>query len=282
MRRNSTAAEAALTTNLPRCDDCGHPHVTRYGHPSCTAHRKGKRTGGVRLPCPLAPMKGHHVCHLHGGKSRIGPAAANWQHGGYSRLRKLLPERYHEALHESFGDPDYVSLRDELALLKVRRDELLARLAGGESGASWRAARAEVDAVLERYAEDGELDLTHLLRIIHRGLGDEAQWREALDVFEARRKLSDTERRKIESSRAALTAEEVAMVGGYFAGMLKRYILDARPPEVKLRAAHAEMQGFFRDWKPEDAADAASSDAASEDAATATSDAPIDAEVIDE
>lgn len=52
------------------CDECGRPHVTKTGAPSCKSHR---RAGG---PCAQPRMREQQVCRLHGGKSPQALAAA--------------------------------------------------------------------------------------------------------------------------------------------------------------------------------------------------------------
>lgn len=50
------------------CPRCGREHITRHGHPSCTAHTKNReRAGG---PCLNPPMVGQAVCGKHGGRAR--------------------------------------------------------------------------------------------------------------------------------------------------------------------------------------------------------------------
>jgi hypothetical protein len=52
------------------CDECGQPHVTKTGAPSCHSH---KRSGG---PCAQPRMTDQRVCRLHGGKSPRALVAA--------------------------------------------------------------------------------------------------------------------------------------------------------------------------------------------------------------
>jgi hypothetical protein len=54
-------------TDLKPCDECGQPHVTKTGHPSCVGHRKKKYGGG---PCAQHPMHGQTVCKTHGGMAK--------------------------------------------------------------------------------------------------------------------------------------------------------------------------------------------------------------------
>lgn len=44
------------------CPKCGQPHLTRFGSPSCKAHRSNSGTA----PCKNAPVNGTAVCKRHG------------------------------------------------------------------------------------------------------------------------------------------------------------------------------------------------------------------------
>lgn len=64
-------------------DQCGKPHLTRHGAPSCTGHISGSahpertRKGD---PCRNAPRKGQRKCGYHGGASPQALAAGERKH----------------------------------------------------------------------------------------------------------------------------------------------------------------------------------------------------------
>lgn len=97
--------------------------------PRCTAH--SKRTG---KPCNNPAVRGSTKCRMHGGNSRKGIASGTFKHGGYSQH---LPTSLQSAFDQFRDDPLAVALREELALLRTRTTELLARLTTGESGSLW-------------------------------------------------------------------------------------------------------------------------------------------------
>jgi hypothetical protein len=170
---------------------------------------------------------------MHGADSPRGIAHAKFKHG--LSVRTVLPSRYLAAYDAAMLDPDFVSLKNEIAVVKARQNELLARMSTGESGASWRDA-------MKAFNEDNIIGLKDILM---QGIDDERQWNEARENIEALRRLSDTERRRLESAQAYMTAEEIGVVAGFFAGMIKRYV---RNPE-DLQSCGREMGQFFEAWR---------------------------------
>src|SRR5829696_9207702 len=90
----------------------------------CTAH--SKRTGHA---CGRPAMHGRHLCATHGVKTPRGLAAPNWRHGRYS---KALPVGLQAAYERARTNPELIALRDELALLDTRLEQLIGGLAHGD------------------------------------------------------------------------------------------------------------------------------------------------------
>lgn len=82
-------------TDVPPCPDCGLPHVTRHGTPSCTGHAKHtarpekRRPDGRPSPCTQPPLKGLDVCAVHGGKAPRAKAAAEKRVAEQTARREL-------------------------------------------------------------------------------------------------------------------------------------------------------------------------------------------------
>lgn len=152
---------------------------------------------------------------MHGGKSPRGPVSASFRHGRYSNY---LPERYRAAFFAALQDPSTDDLRPSMALLEARETELLGRLSTEESGAAWRQARSALSRLRAANAAgdaSGMLSaLGDLERVVGVGLADEKVWREVLDTMEQRRKLVDTQRRRVESAGAYMTMPEVMALMG--------------------------------------------------------------------
>lgn len=180
----------------------------------------------------------------HGGRTPRGVESPKFKSGKGSRF---VPDRFLDAFTSSISDPEYLSLRRQMALTDAREVELLERFESGESGEQW----ANVAEALTNYEQAVTRDdprasefLSALKSAVASGIADEHTWRELAELFETRRKLADTERKRIESAQAYMTAEEIGVVGGYFAALLKKYVAPER-----LAEAGEEMAQFFSAWR---------------------------------
>jgi hypothetical protein len=138
-------------------------------------------------PCQRWALAGRNRCRLHGGKTLVGTASANFRSGRYSRY---LPGRLQERYEQAEADPELLSLKSEVALVDARLADLLSRVDTGESGQRWadlrRAYRAFIRA---RQAGDGETAaLAKVESVIESAIQDHTAWAEIGALVEQRRK----------------------------------------------------------------------------------------------
>lgn len=111
----------------------------------CTA--KSKRSGER---CKKAAVVGRNVCHIHGGKTPGGIAAAGFKHGRYSKhIPKNLSQHYQELLN----DPDILSLQDDVALLRSMVAKHLQESGDGDTHPAWlevRKAFGQLEAAIDQ------------------------------------------------------------------------------------------------------------------------------------
>jgi hypothetical protein len=139
----------------------------------------------------------------------MGPASPHFVTGRYSRF---MPARLLANYEASTHDPLLLNLREEIRLVDARLTDLLQRVDSGESGQLWerlgrvfarfREARAkrEMDA-----AKAAMLDLETLLE---EGHTDHLAWREIGVHLELRRKLVESETRRVLTSQQVLNQTE--------------------------------------------------------------------------
>src|SRR4051794_509990 len=80
------------------------------------------RSGGR---CRAIPIQPSGRCRLHGGASLRGLAAPAWKSGRHSAY---LPTDLRARYLRARGDPELLSLKDDLSLVDARIGELLGRL----------------------------------------------------------------------------------------------------------------------------------------------------------
>jgi len=161
------------------------------------------------MQCSNYPVKGRNQCRMHGGKTLSGMASATWVHG---RNSKYLPHRMQEAFNASMQDKDLLALRHELSVVDARISDLYQRVDTGESGKLWLRSR-EVLLNLRKALATQDLKKTtesiiELDELIRHGASDYGAWDEIHTLFELRRRLVETERRRLVDMQQMITAEQ--------------------------------------------------------------------------
>lgn len=151
-------------------------------------------------------------CFLHGGKSPSGIAASQFKHGRYSKvLPGGLAQRYEEAL----ADQELLALRDEIALLDTRLMDLLGALGAGTSTEIWATLQQSFGALrvalAKRDVDAANLAMRDLGQAVETGGQQRETWTEVYQLLETRRRLAESEAKRLIQMQQVLTAEQ-AMV----------------------------------------------------------------------
>jgi hypothetical protein len=171
-------------------------------------------------------MKGRQVCYNHGGKSLAGAEAANYRHGRYSRY---LPERLVSQYQEAMADEEITRLDSEIALVDTKLKDVLGRLyTDGEGPAAWhqvqeahqqlQRAVAAVDTAAMRAG------LTLLDGAMDSARQETASWGMILGLVEQRRKLADTERRRLLDEDRAITIDKLMLLMAAIIDIVRRHV----------------------------------------------------------
>jgi hypothetical protein len=162
-------------------------------------------------------------------------------HGRYSTF---LPSRLAAAYEATAHDPDLLELRRDIALTDARLIDLLQRVDTGESGAIWRQAQAAMRRFTREQAR-GNIDATQralaqVQRLITRGAADYAAWHEIGAQLEQRRRLVDSETRRLAASHDLLTAAQAMTLVAQLVAVIQRHVQD----KTILSAIAADVQGL--------------------------------------
>lgn len=185
--------------NFPK----GHRH---YGKLRCQAWNPNQ---GRQCLALAKVSDGKDKCTKHGGRSRSGIASPSFKTGRYS---KQLPVRMLEQFEEMRADPELLNLRDDIALVEARIADLLTRVDTFEAGTWWKRARKAYDDLIVQMRQ-GNNDavaacLNDLNRFIGAGGQDYAVWDEIMRLEEQKRKLTDSERRRLVDMQYMVTAQQ--------------------------------------------------------------------------
>jgi hypothetical protein len=140
---------------------------------------------------------------------------------------------------EAQDDPELLSLRSEIALLDARIAELFERVDTGESGAIWDALQKEW-ATFRLHRSLGDVPKMHtsmakLDLLMDRKLTDTAAHREITEKIEQRRKLCETEQKRLVTSQQMINSTEAMVLVAKLTDIVTRSVLaipQLLPPEA--------------------------------------------------
>jgi hypothetical protein len=143
------------------------------------------------------------VCKFHGGKTPVGSAAPGFKHGRYS---KVLPTVMAEHYQRAKDDHQWMSLREEIALVDARIGEVLAGAAAAKS------------------------------------TRPQPIWEAIGPLMEQRRKLIETESRRVKDLHDMITRERAYTLIAALADAVRRHV----PDRNQLAAINADFVRLTR------------------------------------
>jgi hypothetical protein len=193
------------------------------GQRICGARLTGKRRGQL---CESRVVMENGRCRLHGGKSVRGIAHPNYKGGRYS---KYMPARLMDAAQAASLDPELLSLREEIGLVYARLADILERVDTGESGAMWLNVSRCFDEFMSVRGNAGEfLALARLREAVEAGKTDYMAWHEIGNLIEVRRKLVETEHKRLVAMEQMITSERALLLMAAFVNIIKAHVNDPR------------------------------------------------------
>lgn len=176
-----------------------------------------------------APAMKNGRCRIHGGKSLAGPAAANFKTGRYS---KYLPAHLKDRYEAATSDPDLLVLRDEIGLIDARVAELMGRISTGENAVTWMMLRDRF-AELEKAMKSGDPAKTietmgAVKAVVNTAIGDYLVWSEIQGGLEQRRKLVESERKRLVEIQAFIDARSAMTLVASIIDVIRRNVKDRR------------------------------------------------------
>jgi len=188
----------------------------------CTAI---KRDGS---PCHMWAIKGSTKCKYHGGKSPKSIASPHFKTGRYSRY---LPKGLIAKFEEGQNDSELLSLRNSIALADARVKSLMEQLPqNGDGDLTQKQARRLSQDLLdhldaERYDEARALAVK-VQQFVEEGQNATRTWREINVTLETRRRLSESEQRRLVAMNQAISVESALSLVTTLAGIVRKYVSD--------------------------------------------------------
>lgn len=185
-------------------------------------------------------------CRLHGGKVPKGLALPQTKSGRYS---KHLPT-YLAGQYESMrNDQELLNLREEVALATSHLQDLLDRLQSGETRESWEALRDLAGQLRESHNEKdtkGFFDCALQMAAVIEGTPNQGElWEEIHKTLETRRKLVDSEGKRVKTMHEMVSVDRAMLYLGAMASAVKtaveRYVKDDEARTSVLRFVSDEF-----------------------------------------
>lgn len=206
-----------------------------------TSKRSGER-------CKKDSVVGRRTCHMHGGTSRVGILSPVAIHGDRSRI---LPPRLVERYRQAQADSELLAMRNDIATVEARLEDVLSRVDSGESGQLWRdLGRAHTELQRAQRAKDqGALRsaLVEMGDLIDRGASDREAWRDVLSLMRDKKALVESERRRLVEMQQMITSTEAMTLVSALSESVKTHVHD----EAALTAISADLMRLI--GRPADA-----------------------------
>lgn len=211
-RGASLAARQPCGAKTRRCA-CGHHMKQHEGHrggcSECLMAVQQKRGGATacdefrpKLCCVRTGLGRGGRCQMHGGKSLAGAAHPSF------RWERSLPVTLRGMFTEAMKDRQLLHLRQDVALVDAMLTTYMASLGGKKKN----------------------MQLT------------EAQERRIVNLTEQRRRLGESEARRLRDLRQVVTREQFGAVMGFLSGLFREYV-----PANQLGEVQQRIQRFMFD-----------------------------------
>lgn len=192
------------------------------GNMQCKAKSKqsGKR-------CKRNSVPGREVCAIHGGKTPTGPALPQYKHG---RNIQYLPKGMQQKYQEKLADAELVSLQADIAMIDVLEAELYETISEGGITSIFvklKAAFREYSKLKaeHKYAEAQSM-LAVIENIVAEGVDEHGKRLEILTLKESRRKLVESESKRLQIGQHMMTAEQAMAALGALLDIIKTHVKD--------------------------------------------------------
>lgn len=183
-------------------------------------HRRRKYCKGIPIP-------GKNRCYFHGGETPRGIQASRYKSGDYSRdMTEQLAKRFREAI----ADTELLSLRKDVALIDASIGERLSAMHEGEAAELWIRGKKTYKELLAALKRQDDLESTRLMSelgsILGHGYDNTLAMREVHKKQDLKRKIIDSERKRMMDMRQMVSIEELMLVVGALVDSLKKHVHD--------------------------------------------------------
>lgn len=183
-----------------------------------------KRDGGL---C-AQPAMSNGRCRMHGGKAATGARNGNFVHGRYSQH---LPKHLVNSFDEAMSDERLLDLSANVALMDVRLNELLGKINDNETMQAWNelgALLGPLSQAVKTGKREKAQEITEKLLIAWQAVYEDAGvWKEIYEVSELRRKLAESEKKRLVDMDLMVSADRLYLLVSFIQDIILRHVTDA-------------------------------------------------------
>lgn len=132
----------------------------------------------------------------------------------------------------TLSDPDYLELKEGMALCDVRTLELMERVKEGETPEAWKTLKSEINwleqHVLTMDADKAKKSMDKIKEIMESRANDSKLWDEIRETQDLRRRLSRTEVMRMKAGEDSINAERMMALLSFVVNILTTHIKDPR------------------------------------------------------
>jgi hypothetical protein len=211
----------------------------------------GAKKRGRNEICHSRPMANGR-CRLHGGLTPSGTASAAYRGKNRSKYLTALPARLQPAYELARKAEDLLELNNEIALVDTRINDVLSRVDSGEAGTIWERL-SEVcgrfdSAMTEKDFTGPQLLFVEMATLIKKGGEDWEVWGEIGKLLEQRRKLVESETKRITQQQEVLTSSEAYLLFNALLSIVNEHVTD-RETKAKIQQGFTRLTVGARDLK---------------------------------
>lgn len=222
---------------------CGEVIACPQG--KCGEHFSGLCQAHVRVPqedgsvvyrqCLKHPVHGKKTCASHGAKG--GRPATTGEDTKIGRLIRSVPPEVLAHFESSLGNPDQLALKEHIALLDARMNQILEHISVLGKPKSWQRAWQLIEK-MRTQTDPKALGVTmeELVSLVQDGLEQSAAWDEFLQIVGERRKLTEAETRRRLAAENVMTRQEAQAFTVVLLHAVRKHVPNA-----------AQQQAVFRD-----------------------------------
>lgn len=182
-------------------------YFNEKGTPICGAQRNNQPLG---TRCQKAPVKGMLRCTKHGGKSLRGAAVPHYKDGRKSRYTGV--HRLQERADAALADPEYLSMRPELALIDAMLAERWDTLEDGGNDDRWASLEKQF-LDLRSAMESGDVRKTRSMLVviedvIEKGGAEALARQEIRELIKDRQRLAESMQKTMISLHQTVTVDQ--------------------------------------------------------------------------